>query len=86
MVTRRIDAPLRYYLFARPSFVSGLAAVIDFGNTLFTYNDSPTGEAADYLAMKNDWVVVGTDISDAIGDFEAPRGQLELIPSRDVGA
>ena len=84
MVTEPAQLRLNYYLFARPSFMSGVASVFDFGNTLFIYNDSPTGQAADYLAIKNDWLLVGDDVADAIKDYEAPSEQLELIPS-DIG-
>lgn len=70
---------LDYYLFARPSFMTGTASILDFGNTLFIYNDSPNGEVADYLA--NDWLLVGEDLQEAVESFKAPDGQLELIPS-----
>jgi hypothetical protein len=70
-----------YYLFARPSFLTGIASIIDFGNTLFVYNDSPTGEVADYIAIKNDWFVVGEDLQEAVDAYTAPDQQLELLPS-----
>lgn len=75
------QARLNYYLFARPTFLAGSAHILDFGNTLFVYNDSPNGEVADYLAMLNDWFVVGEDLQDAVESFKAPASQLELIPS-----
>ena len=62
-----------YFLFARPSFLGGAAALVDFGNTLFVYNESVTPEQADYFAMKSDWVAVGNDLRRAIKELEADR-------------
>jgi hypothetical protein len=62
-----------YFLFARPSFFAGAAALMDFGNTLFVYNESVTPEQADYFAVKSDWVAVGNDIRRAIRELEADR-------------
>ncbi len=50
------------FLFARPSFLEGIARLFDFGNTLQEYNCTLTGEQADRLAMKADWYAVGSDI------------------------
>ncbi len=71
---------LNYFLFARPTFWLGAASILDFGNTLFFYNDSPNGDVADYLAIKSDWMLVGEDLKEAIAKFAVPEGQLELIP------
>jgi len=57
-----------FFLFARPSFCAGLAALFDFGNTLSVYNESPTIRQADYFAIKSDWIAVGDDIRYAIKD------------------
>ena len=54
------------FLFARPSFIEGIARVLDFGNTLNTYNESLTPEMADEIAMWLDWSMVGKDISKAL--------------------
>lgn len=62
-----------YFLFARPSFLGGVAALVDFGNTLFVYNESVTPEQADYFAVKSDWVAVGNDLRRAIRELEADR-------------
>lgn len=60
-----------YFLFARPSFWAGTAALMDFGNTLFIYNESRTPEQADYVATKCDWLSVGNDLRHAIRELEA---------------
>ena len=62
-----------YFLFARPSFLAGVATLMDFGNSLFVYNESVTPEQADYFAMQSDWVAVGNDLRRAIKKLEAAR-------------
>lgn len=59
------------FLYARPSFLEGLARIMDLGNTLNEYNTSPTGKEADYIAISNDWAMVGQDMHNAIADFES---------------
>ena len=44
---------------------------MDFGNTLFVYNESRTPEQADYVATKCDWLSVGNDLRHAIRELEA---------------
>lgn len=68
---------MNYFLFARPSFVGGTAHILDFGNTLFVYNDSPTPEFADYMALKNDWILVGSDLRFAIREVARDDSVLQ---------
>lgn len=63
------------YLFARPTFVSGMARVLDMFGVLNMYNFSSTPTQADYRAIKSDWLAVGVDIHDAIVTFEAQHGK-----------
>ena len=53
-------------LFARPSFASGAARVLDLGGTFDEYNTSATPEDADACALWGDWAVVGEDMRIAI--------------------
>jgi hypothetical protein len=55
-----------YFLFAEPSFVSGMSRVLDLGSTMDEYNSAYDAGLADYYALKSDWSVVGSDISTAI--------------------
>lgn len=55
-------------LFARSSFLEGIARIFDFGNALQEYNASPTPEMADYLALLGDWHAVGEDMETAINN------------------
>ena len=57
------------FLFARPTFVSGMGAVIDLGGTMEMFNESSSPEEADFLALRNDWCVVGQDIRNAMSQF-----------------
>lgn len=63
------------FLFANPSFLEGLARTIDLGATLDEYNSSITPEQADFLALKNDWEVIGKDIAFAI---EKEKSNLDV--------
>lgn len=63
------------FLFATPSFLEGLARTIDLGTTLDEYNSSITPEQADFLALKNDWEVIGKDIAFAI---EKEKSNLDV--------
>ena len=54
------------FLFAQPSFASGVARVLDLGGAYDAYNSSDSGEVADQLALETDWYVVGDELRDAI--------------------
>lgn len=69
-------SPRTDYLFARPSFLTGVARVFDLGGTLsqHSYNHVEDGDRADALAIASDWAVVGEDLRFAMAD--APRRLL----------
>jgi hypothetical protein len=52
-------------LFANPSFIEGVARILDLGGTLNEYNNAQTDKQADYLAQGGDWRAVGQDIQQA---------------------
>lgn len=58
------------YLFARSSFLVGLASILDFGDTLTEYNRMPTPEQADAVATRADWKTVGDYLRHALADYE----------------
>ena len=58
-----------YFLFARPTFSSGIARVLDLGGTLSEYNSYITPELADFYAILSDWSVVGLDIAEAMETY-----------------
>ena len=67
-VSGGLGAPVGRYsdlLYAEPSFLEGIARVTDLGATLEEYNTSPSGELADFYAIRSDWRQVGEDLSEA---------------------
>ena len=54
------------FLFAQPSFGSGVARVLDLWGRFDVYNTSDSAEEADARAIASDWLVVGQDIYDAL--------------------
>jgi hypothetical protein len=54
------------FLFPAPSSLYGLARLLDLAGQLDTYNTSPNGAIADYIAIYNDWSVVGGDLLEAL--------------------
>ncbi len=57
---------LSTYLYAAPSFVEGIARLVDFCGALDQYNSSTTSSKADSNAIASDWKVVGNDFSRVI--------------------
>ena len=58
------------FLFARPTFASGVARLYDFGGIFDAYNASGTAEEADAEAINADWSMVGDDILNALVVFD----------------
>ena len=59
------------YLFAQPSFVSGVARALDIGGTFDSYNYSKTPEDADHKAISLDWKLIGQDLWSAIDRYRS---------------
>jgi hypothetical protein len=59
------------FLYARPSFIEGVARLLDFGGTLNEYNSSPSGAMADRFALEADWRAIQQDFQAVIG-VESP--------------
>lgn len=58
------------FLYADPSFFSGVAAMLDLASGLIVYNTSRSGREADERAIASDWAVIGKDIETAIEAIE----------------
>jgi hypothetical protein len=62
------------FLFAQPSFMEGMARILDFRGALNKYNASPNEAIADSTAMSMDWAAVGFDVVEAhdllVGELE----------------
>ena len=59
------------FLFARPSFLGGMARAVDMHATLQEYNKSATPEEADAWALFSDFKAVGMDIRRATQTIKA---------------
>ena len=55
-----------FKLYATPSFVEGVASLLDFGGVLNEYNESKSAKEADNRALLSDWEAVGFDIRAAM--------------------
>lgn len=64
----------RRILYAEPSFLEGMARVLDLGATLQQYRSSRTEDEADMEAMRDDWVAVGEDIRVSMAVYEQQTG------------
>lgn len=63
------------FLFARPSFVGGIARILDMGGTLKIYNNSPTEEIADMRALASDWRAVANELIASITEYESSHNK-----------
>ena len=72
------------FRYAKPSFLLGLARILDLGNTLrgpdFIDEYANNGAEADAAATRRDWEMVGQDIAGALGQFETEHAN-EINPS-----
>jgi len=64
------------FLYARPSFLEGLARGLDFGGTLQQYNSSESQEEADNLALAMDLEAIGEDM----------RAALQIFVEENIGS
>lgn len=65
------------YLFARPSFLSGMARLGNLFGGFDDYNSSPSGSLADARAIYSDWRMVGEDLARAMAGIEAEEAMEE---------
>jgi hypothetical protein len=59
------------FLFAQPSFGSGVARTLDLWGTFDEYNQSESPADADSTAIAADWCVVGQDLYSALEQCES---------------
>ena len=67
----------KFRLYAEPTFISGMARVLDIGATLHEFNYSTTPELADIEAIRSDWEAVGNDLRVAIDTVKTESGSNE---------
>jgi hypothetical protein len=62
------------FLFARPSYLSGVARTLDIGGSFNAYNESPDAQSADANALASDWKAVGEDLMAAANEWAREQG------------
>lgn len=67
------------YLFARPSFLSGVASLFDFAWALNQYIEASTPEEADRIALAVDWGMIGQDLQQAIDQYREMHPELSPV-------
>lgn len=77
------DGSFTYYLFARPSFLEGVARTLDITGTFDSYNESPNGKVADVRALTNDWKMVGFDIQTGLDEYGKEIQGKEITKGED---
>jgi len=65
------------HLFARPSWLSGVARTLDLWGLYEEFNDSLTPEIADYRGLLSDWCMVARDIREAQRMVQAETSENE---------
>ena len=69
-------SPRSDFLYASPSFLEGMARILDFGNNLNEYNSSQSGEEADEIAIRMDWSMVGADLKKVL---RAAKSDISIL-------
>jgi len=58
------------FLFAQPSFASGMARILDLWGQFDEYNESVSVAEADTKAIAADWLMVGQDMYSSMAEFD----------------
>ena len=69
------------YLYSPPSYLSGFARLLDFGNTYDHYNRVASVHQADGLGLLWDWAAVASDMRNSVSIFEAKHASELRHPS-----
>ncbi len=60
-----------------PSFIDGMASLLDFSDPKAKYNYSKTNDEADSNAIRADWMAIGCDMQNAIKTYvEEEKGSI----------
>ena len=72
------------YLFATPSFLSGVARLLDLSGRFDVYNDSDNAALADARAIYSDWRMVGQDLAGAMTVVEREHAKPQGTATPDA--
>ena len=65
-----------FRLFRRePSFLDGIASLVNMSSNLFRYNQDTTEIEADTNSLRADWYAIGEDLWKAIKEYERESRQ-----------
>lgn len=70
------------FLMERPSFIEGMARVLDLGDFMTGYNTSPSGDEADHAANWADWALIAGDMRRAAQQYVAGIGHVATQQTR----
>jgi hypothetical protein len=60
------------FLFGTPTFITGVARLVDLWGVFDHYNGASSEDEADAIALYSDWRITGQDLRDAMNDFGVP--------------
>ena len=60
----------RLHLVPTPTVWTGIGSLFDVCGVLNTYTIAPSGELADYEALRSDWLSVGDYIAEAVAEHK----------------
>lgn len=64
------------FLFSTPDFLSGAGTVINLAGNYYEYNISNSDSEADYNAIKNDFDMIGQDMSDTVESISVDKNKF----------
>jgi hypothetical protein len=73
------------FLFASPSFWSGVARLLDLWGKFDDYNREQSGEETDRAALYSDWRIVGQDLRDSWIQFHKDEAK-QPVPENNLSA
>jgi len=74
-MSKKVVNPKSFFLFAVPSFMDGVARVVDLWGTLEIYNESLTDIEADKMAVRKDWEAIGEDLNKCLTDYHFEKSK-----------
>ena len=64
-----------YVLYSQPSFLEGMARLVDFAGSLNVYNYAASPDEADARALLSDWEAVGFDLLSAKHELDESKAK-----------
>lgn len=61
------------FLFSTPNFFTGAGSVMNLAGNYYDFNTSENDLEADYFALKNDFIMIGQDLYEAIETLNSAR-------------